>query len=81
MVNSTLHLFIKPPHFFLKSHVPLWPIPDGITFPLMPNFFGATLWFCVISFTKFVRSLGPYKQLANQFCATYKYTLHYKTNN
>jgi hypothetical protein len=38
----------------------LWPIPDGITFPLMSNVFGATLWFCVISFTTFVRSLGPY---------------------
>jgi hypothetical protein len=26
---------------------------------LMSNFFGVTLWFCVISFITFVRSLGP----------------------
>ncbi len=62
MVNLVLHpLFIKPPHFFLESCVPLWPVPNGITFPLilMSNFFGVTLWFCVISFITFVRSLGP----------------------
>jgi hypothetical protein len=34
MVNLALRpFFIKPPHFFLKSCVPLWPILDGITFP------------------------------------------------
>ncbi len=44
MGNLTLHpLFIQPPHFFLKSRVPLWLIPDGITFPLMSIFFGVAL--------------------------------------
>ncbi len=61
MVNLALHrLFIKPPHLTLESHVPLWPVPNGIIFPLMSNFFGTTLWFCVISFTTFLKSLGPY---------------------
>jgi hypothetical protein len=61
MVNLTLHpLFIEPPHFFLEFRVPLWHVLDGINFPLMSNFFGIALWFCVISFTTFVRSLGPY---------------------
>jgi hypothetical protein len=39
MVNSTLHpIFIKPPHLFLESRVPLWFVLDGITFPLTSNF-------------------------------------------
>jgi hypothetical protein len=47
MVNSALHrLFIKPPHFFLESCVPLWRVTNGITSPLMFNFFGVALWFC-----------------------------------
>jgi hypothetical protein len=79
MVNSTLHLFlIEPPHFFLESCVPLWSIPNGITFPLMSNYFGATLWFCVISFKTFVRSLGPYwhwyLQTTNQPILCYLWT-------
>jgi len=58
MVNSTPHLFfIEPSHLFLKSCVPLWPIPDGIIFPLMSNFVRVN---CVIFFITFVRSLGPY---------------------
>jgi hypothetical protein len=41
MVNSILHpFFIEPSHFFLKSYLLLWPIPGGIIFPLMSNFFG-----------------------------------------
>jgi hypothetical protein len=83
MVNLVLHpLFIEPPHFFLEFHVPLWLVPDGITFPLMSNYFGVALWFCVISFTTFVKSLGPhYKQPTNQFCVIYEETLHYKIDN
>jgi hypothetical protein len=44
MENSTkLHiLFIKLPHFLLESCVPLWPMLDEITFPLMSNCLGAT---------------------------------------
>ncbi len=39
MVNSVFHpFFIKPPHFLLESHVSLWQIFDGITFPLMSKF-------------------------------------------
>jgi hypothetical protein len=62
MVNLVLHtLFIEPSHFFLESHVPLWLVPYGIILPLMSNFFGVALWWCVISLTTFVRSLGPYQ--------------------
>ncbi len=53
-------IFIKPPHFFLESRVPLWPIFDGIIFRLMSNFFGIALWFCVISLITFGRLVGPY---------------------
>jgi len=53
-------IFIKPPHFFLESCVPLWAIFDGIIFPPMSNFFGIVLWFCIISLITFVRLMGPY---------------------
>jgi len=61
MVNLVLRpLFIEPPHFFLKSCVPLWQVLDRITIPLMSIFLGVALLFCVMSLTTFVRSLGPY---------------------
>ncbi len=44
MVNLALHLlFIEPPHFFLESRAPLGLVLNGITFPLMSNFFGVGL--------------------------------------
>jgi len=80
MVNSTLHLFfIEPPHYTLVAN--LW----WITFPLMSNVFGGALWFCLISLTTFVISLGSYwhwylqTTMWTNFNATYEHELHYKT--
>ncbi len=80
-----LLIFIEPPHFVLESHVSLWPILDGITFPLMSNFFGIASWFlcnildniCEISGT--ILTLVLTNNYVNQFNATHDHKLHYKT--
>jgi len=62
MVNSTLRPFLywTTPISSWNLVYPLWHVTNGITSPLMSNFFGIALWFCVISFITFVKSLGPY---------------------